>query len=442
MHNYCIYILQGKRGNEMRVKMKMFLMIFVCVLFFCASPVAAEETESMLIKQIATDDVWVENLEGETEVYYEFSISSPGYVECTMRSFSATGRFQLLNQDLTHEYHEFGIGGSPTAPDTKKADKYLEAGTYRIHVSPLWNAWNGRFSLKVKHTPANNNEAEPNNSFDTAMPLQPEQLVTGLISEDDAMDFYKITVSSPQTVSFILSYNGLSKDISFWNGDLLCLKEHRWQSVNCEYEYEVQPGTYYFKVSNYNRGIYSIKYHTKQYVSSVNFNSKKAVLKKGQVFNPLQSVLPADATNKGLTWSSSNTSVAKVDASGNVKAVGVGSTNITATSTDGTQKSATCFVIVKPGKAKLKKAKLYRYNKCVIEMKTSTQKGVSGYQFAWSTSKKFKKKKSLVTSYVTATTPTLKKKKRYYVRVRAYYSTGSEKYYGEWSNINSVKTKK
>lgn len=44
---------------------------------------------------------------------------------------------------------------------------------------------------------------------------------------------------------------------------------------------------------------------------------------------------PSNATNKTVTWSSSNSKVATVDSSGNVKAVGAGSTIITAKSNDG-----------------------------------------------------------------------------------------------------------
>ena len=52
-------------------------------------------------------------------------------------------------------------------------------------------------------------------------------------------------------------------------------------------------------------------------------------------------VEPANATNKKLEWSSADESVATVNASGQVKAVGAGNTIITATATDGTGISQT-----------------------------------------------------------------------------------------------------
>ena len=56
-------------------------------------------------------------------------------------------------------------------------------------------------------------------------------------------------------------------------------------------------------------------------------------------------VLPEDVTDKTVTWSTSDASIATVDAEGNVKAISVGEATITATCGD---KSATCKVTVNP----------------------------------------------------------------------------------------------
>ena len=56
-------------------------------------------------------------------------------------------------------------------------------------------------------------------------------------------------------------------------------------------------------------------------------------------------VKPDNATNKAVTWSSSNENVATVDQNGNVKAVGAGTATITVATEDG-NKTATCTVTV------------------------------------------------------------------------------------------------
>jgi len=58
------------------------------------------------------------------------------------------------------------------------------------------------------------------------------------------------------------------------------------------------------------------------------------------------SVSPSDATDKSLTWSSSNPEIATVDEFGNVTAVSGGSCKIICTSNDGTNKSAEISVLV------------------------------------------------------------------------------------------------
>ncbi|UJF31395.1 Ig-like domain-containing protein [Paenibacillus hexagrammi] len=58
------------------------------------------------------------------------------------------------------------------------------------------------------------------------------------------------------------------------------------------------------------------------------------------------SVAPENATNKNLTWTSSNQAVATVDELGNVTAVAAGTATITATAQDGSGKKAEAEVTV------------------------------------------------------------------------------------------------
>ena len=68
---------------------------------------------------------------------------------------------------------------------------------------------------------------------------------------------------------------------------------------------------------------------------------------KGQTASLTATVSPANAANKSLTWSSSNSSVATVNANGTVTAVANGTADITATAADGSGVSAKCSVTVK-----------------------------------------------------------------------------------------------
>ena len=81
-------------------------------------------------------------------------------------------------------------------------------------------------------------------------------------------------------------------------------------------------------------------------VLSVSLNKQSTVLTVGQSEALIPKVLPVDATNKNLSWTSSNTSVATV-ANGVVTAVSAGTAIITVTTEDG-GKTATCSVTVNP----------------------------------------------------------------------------------------------
>ena len=80
-------------------------------------------------------------------------------------------------------------------------------------------------------------------------------------------------------------------------------------------------------------------------VTGVSVNPSTASLRVGETKQLTAAVSPSDALDRSVTWSSSNASVAKVDSAGKVTAVGEGSANITAKTTDG-GKTSICKVTV------------------------------------------------------------------------------------------------
>ncbi len=79
-------------------------------------------------------------------------------------------------------------------------------------------------------------------------------------------------------------------------------------------------------------------------VTSVTLNKTSLSLEAGNTSSLTATVAPSNATNKTITWTSSNTSVAKVSSSGVVTAVAAGTATVTASSSNG--KTATCKITV------------------------------------------------------------------------------------------------
>ena len=99
----------------------------------------------------------------------------------------------------------------------------------------------------------------------------------------------------------------------------------------------------------------SCKVTVKVPVTKITLAKTSLILNKGvKTALKVKSVLPSNANNKAVTWKSSNTKIATVDAKGNVKAIAKGTATITATAKDGSGKKATCKVTVRVPVSRIK----------------------------------------------------------------------------------------
>ena len=79
----------------------------------------------------------------------------------------------------------------------------------------------------------------------------------------------------------------------------------------------------------------------------VKLNKTSQTIEKGSTVSLTATVNPSNATNKGVTWTSSNTKVATVNSTGKVTAIDSGSATITVKTKDG-NKTASCKITVIP----------------------------------------------------------------------------------------------
>ena len=105
-------------------------------------------------------------------------------------------------------------------------------------------------------------------------------------------------------------------------------------------------------------------------VTKVTLNKTTASVVKGKTLTLTATVTPTTATNKKVTWKSSNTKIATVDPTGKVTAVAAGTATITCTAADGSGKSATCKITVTKPAVKVTKLSMNKTSVDLIKGKT------------------------------------------------------------------------
>lgn len=174
-------------------------------------------------------------------------------------------------------------------------------------------------------------------------------------------------------------------------------------------------------------------------VTGVQLDKEKATLTVGKSRTWKATVLPANATDKAVTWKSSNNKVAKVNSKGKVTAVAPGKATITVATKDGgfTKKAQ---VTVRPKAPSI----TLTGKKGSVTIKYKKVSGVDGYQFYWANTKKGKYHK-----FATRTQgekrvcidSKLKEKHVYYYKAKTYKTVKGKKIYSSFSTVKKVKTK-
>lgn len=178
--------------------------------------------------------------------------------------------------------------------------------------------------------------------------------------------------------------------------------EYKWYKTEFEYKglsYKIPSlpvGEYYVFVQTYNSNYWTVDnsdwFHAdgdKMYFTivdnvlpdSIALDNTNTVLVAGKTVDIKATIAPNNATNKTVTWSSSNTSVATVDSNGKVTAKSAGTATITAKTANG--KTATCTVTVKPPQSErtIEDIKLLSQSEISIGQEIDIWNDLQGFEF-------------------------------------------------------------
>ena len=228
-----------------------------------------------------------------------------------------------------------------------------EAGTYYVKLSS-WSSSNiFDEEATVTYALVEPDGNERNNTWSTATELTPQTPISFTLHADNDTDYFKLaqeisagdhitiqignipTRSSALYVYLYVVTEGAAEATSVKNWTISS------NSTSFENTYTVQtPGTYYLRIYPAG-GVWVdqpmwVKCAVAQDdipVTGVSISNGGVTIAVGQTLQLYGNVSPSNATNQAVTWESSNTAAATIDANGLVTAKGIGSTTITATGT-------------------------------------------------------------------------------------------------------------
>ena len=175
----------------------------------------------------------------------------------------------------------------------------------------------------------------------------------GLLSVQDSDDYYTFVLPKAQKVTMQLTsyfdychWEVRNADLEVIRNDWMYGSESAPQVSNIELD--LKAGKYYVRIYRQGTGYYDLVVKPETILAkNVVLNRKAASIYKGSTLKLSATVSPSNTTNKKVTWRSSNTRVAKVNANGVVTGVGAGTAKITACTADGTKIAASCTVTVR-----------------------------------------------------------------------------------------------
>ena len=339
--------------------------------------------------QIATND---------SVDFYKFTINSSGrlYINAIAQLYRIT--YRIYNNVGDEVWCQWRVEANDTTGQSIISDSVdLLKGTYYFCIEQY--SGTGNFNFTLTFTSANESFTETengtNNSLSTANNITLNTNYNGQIATNDSVDFYKFTINSSgrlyinaiaqlYRITYRI-YNNVGDEV--WCQWRVEANDTTGQSIISD-SVDLLKGTYYFCIEQYSG--------SGNYTFSI--SDKKPSLPKAT---------PKQTNN-------SNTSIKR--------------------SSNGKSSTAS----KKP--VKVNRVAVKKSLKRTVKISWAKVSGAKGYQVKWATNKNFKKAKYKFTSKRKITLKKLKKKK-YFVKVRAYKTINGNTSYGKWSKTVKVKVK-
>ncbi|MED4534141.1 hypothetical protein [Metabacillus fastidiosus] len=261
---------------------KKFLSNFIILSFFSilsifSFSVKVQAEEFNLPFDVKTNGVLTEEIK---ENNYSVKVTQAGRLFLDMTSYVDSRTSIIMYDSSNNEVFSNYKDGDSLTPSIFKEWVDVEPGIYRIKIynSSSWYKNTGKYQITASFTAANNNETEPNNGTVEAQSLAFNQTITGFLSWDNKVDFYKISVPNSGNVKFDMSSYVDSRTS-------IALMDSNNNEVFAEYvDGGSQTPARYPKSVDLDKGIYYLKIYngssyyrnTGKYIIKTSFTSAKS----------------------------------------------------------------------------------------------------------------------------------------------------------------------
>ena len=313
------------------------------------------------------DAEWIpvnQSIYGSGSQYYKFTIDHNGYFTINLQHDMDENNWNIFYEMYVYDsnlnristWYTWGYKSNITT-----CRLGFPQGTYYIQIHKNYYTASD-YSLCVNYTQTSTYETEFNNGFTTADLIELGTTYNGNLYSSEDEDYYKFRLSKKGYINFAFGHQMMDDDnmyyeITLYNSNqekVYTTKSSGYKRTVTSGNMQLSAGTYYIKVtqywygtSNFTTNPYSIRVQVPTIkVTSIKLNKKWVGLNRGGTTTLKATVSPYNASNKTVTWKSSNTKVATVSSTGKVTAKATGTAVITCTAKDGSGKKATCKITV------------------------------------------------------------------------------------------------
>ena len=375
--------------------------------------------------------------------FYKFVMPSSGRLKLNAYAKIYRVNYNIYDENGNSVWDQGLYKDDVTGQSALNEDIDLTKGTYYLAVNASYDT-TGTYSFKTSFQSAGESFTESgngtNNSLQNANSISIGSKYTGQIAENDEKDIYKLTLNTSKKLTLNYSSRLGDTEMYIYNRDGKVV----WNKYNSKddksglniikEQISLSAGTYYFVVDKTwsSTGPYTFGFY--QYTSissaSITLGSQRYVYdgyaKKPKVTVKYKSKVLKNGKDYTVSYSSN-------------KYVGTAKVKITGKESFNGSKTQTFVIVPKATKIKKLKGQKNGFIIQVVPQKTQT----TAYEMQCSTNSKFKKASRYVISnkYKKVSIKTLKRKKKYYVRIRTYKTKGEWNYLSSWSPVKTVKTK-